>query len=178
MKVVTGDLLRLAKEGKFDVIVHGCNCFCSFGAGIAKSIKEEFPQAFEADCTTVPGERAKLGSMTAVKVPIVVVPRGQETTTSRKTKEVCEKRELVIVNAYTQFHWRRKKGECLLDYDALRSVFGAIKKQYAGLRIAYPKIGAGLAGGDWKLIAEIIDRELEGEDHTYVEYNRLSRDDT
>ena len=37
-------------------------------------------------------------------------------------------------------------------------------------RIGFPKIGAGLAKGDWKLIAQIIDAELAEEDHTLVEY--------
>ena len=26
---IEGDLIKLAQEGKFDVIAHGCNCFCS-----------------------------------------------------------------------------------------------------------------------------------------------------
>jgi len=32
------------------------------------------------------------------------------------------------------------------------------------------KIGAGLAGGDWKRISSIIDEELSNEDVTLVEY--------
>jgi O-acetyl-ADP-ribose deacetylase (regulator of RNase III) len=52
MKVVTGDLLKLALEGHFDVIVHGCNCQCAMGAGIALSIKNQFPEAYEADLRT------------------------------------------------------------------------------------------------------------------------------
>jgi hypothetical protein len=39
-----------------------------------------------------------------------------------------------------------------------------------GKRIAYPKIGAGKARGDWTRRSAIIDAELEGEDHTLVEY--------
>ena len=39
MKIIQGDLLQLAKQGDFDVIIQGCNCFCTMGAGIAKSIK-------------------------------------------------------------------------------------------------------------------------------------------
>jgi O-acetyl-ADP-ribose deacetylase (regulator of RNase III) len=44
MKTVKGDLLALAKEGKFDIIVQGCNCHNVMGAGLAKQIKEEFPE--------------------------------------------------------------------------------------------------------------------------------------
>ena len=41
MKVLKGDLLQLALEGVFDVIVHGANCQCSMGAGIAKAIRAQ-----------------------------------------------------------------------------------------------------------------------------------------
>jgi O-acetyl-ADP-ribose deacetylase (regulator of RNase III) len=43
MKTIQGDLIRLAREGGFDLIVHGCNCFGTMGAGIAKGIKAAFP---------------------------------------------------------------------------------------------------------------------------------------
>ena len=35
-------------------------------------------------------------------------------------------------------------------------------------RIGYPRIGAGMAGGDWEIISSIIAEELEGLDHTLV----------
>ncbi len=44
------------------------------------------------------------------------------------------------------------------------------KVRFPERRIGYPRIGAGLAKGDWKLIAQIIDAELAEEDHTLVEY--------
>jgi O-acetyl-ADP-ribose deacetylase (regulator of RNase III) len=43
IKYVKGNIITLAKEGEFDVIAHGCNCFCNFGAGLARDIKREFP---------------------------------------------------------------------------------------------------------------------------------------
>ena len=52
MKVVYGDLIDMALEGHFDVIVHGCNCFCAMGAGIAKQIKETFRSAYNEDLKT------------------------------------------------------------------------------------------------------------------------------
>jgi O-acetyl-ADP-ribose deacetylase (regulator of RNase III) len=56
------------------------------------------------------------------------------------------------------------------DYQAIRKVMRSVKARFAGKRIGYPKIGAGLAGGDWETIASIIEDELAGEDHTLVEY--------
>jgi O-acetyl-ADP-ribose deacetylase (regulator of RNase III) len=140
---------KLALAGQLDVIVHGCNCQCQMGKGIALSIKQQFPEAFEADLRTPKGDPAKLGTISFAMV---------ERPPAR----------FVVVNAYTQFHWR---GDGVLaDYDAIRSAFRSIKQQFGGRRIGYPMIGAGLARGDWSVIAPIIDDELVGEDHTFVEF--------
>ncbi|UZR98029.1 macro domain-containing protein [Chondrinema litorale] len=151
MKTVKGDLVSLALQNEFDVIIHGCNCFCTMGAGIAKLIKQEFPEAYKADLETQKGDKEKLGSI------------------SFADKLVNNKR-LIIVNAYTQYHWRGNGQKA--DYEAIKSCFKKIKEQYSGLSIAYPAIGAGLAGGDWKVITRIIEEELAGENHTFVEFSK------
>ena len=149
MNVLHGDLLQLALDGRFDAIVHGCNCQCAMGKGIALSIKNQFPEAYEADLRTPKGDRGKLGTISTADVV-----RGAARFT--------------VVNAYTQFHYRGDR--VLADYDAIRSAFAEIKRRFAGRRTGYPRIGAGLAGGDWAVISKIIDEELAGEDHTLVEY--------
>jgi len=148
MKSVTGDLLLLALDGRFEVIVHGCNCQCAMGKGIALSIKQQFPEAYDADLRTTKADPAKLGTISFAQI---------NRPPARFT----------VVNAYTQFHWRGQG--VLADYDAIRAAFRLIKQRFSGLRIGYPKIGAGLAKGDWNTIAAIIDEELAGEDHTLVE---------
>jgi O-acetyl-ADP-ribose deacetylase (regulator of RNase III) len=35
---INGDLIELALQDKFNVIAHGCNCFCTQKSGIAKQI--------------------------------------------------------------------------------------------------------------------------------------------
>jgi len=148
MKIVSGDLVKLALEGRFQVVIHGCNCFCTMGAGIAKTISNVFPEAHAADLATEKGSRAKLGSYS-----LATVERGG--------------RALTIVNGYTQYQWRGPRNA---DYDAVRAVMRRVKQEFSGCSIGYPRIGAGLAGGDWSIIALIIDEELAGEDHTLVEY--------
>lgn len=149
MKITQGDLIRLAKAGQFDIIAHGCNCFCTMGAGIAKTIRAEFPEAFEADRKTNRGDRSKLGSFSQACVSV-----GAHGVT--------------VVNAYTQYDFRGPQPN--VNYDAIRQAFRAIKQSFPGARIGYPQIGAGLARGDWTIIATIIDDELTGEDHTLVIY--------
>ena len=73
-----------------------------------------------------------------------------------------------MVNAYTQYRYSWKGKD--VNYEAIRLAFREIKAQFSGLTMAYPAIGAGLAGGDWEKIAAIISEELNGEDHTFVEY--------
>ena len=148
MQTRSGDLIALAKAGEYDVIVHGCNCQCAMDAGIAKQIKAEFPAAYAADCAT-PKSAEKLGRISTAQID-------------------CNGHALTVVNAYTQAHWRGSG--VLADYDAIRLAMRRIKTQFSGRRIAYPKIGAGLARGDWARIARIIDEELAGETHTLVLY--------
>ena len=151
MKELQGDLIKMACDGEFDVIIHGCNCQCQMGRGVALSIKKLFPEAYKADRETVKGTRDKLGEYSSVKV------RHNQT-------------EFVIVNAYTQYHWRGDGVKA--DYEAIRRVMRKIRSDYSGKRIGYPLIGAGLAGGDWKIIRSIIEEELSGENHTLVRFKR------
>lgn len=144
-----GDLLQLALDGRFDVIVHGCNCLCTMGAGIAKQIKAQFPEAYAADLRTPKSDRNKLGTISTARIQ-----RGD--------------RAFHIVNAYTQFNWRGQG--VLADYSAIRAAMRRVKQDFAGKRIGYPLIGAGLAGGDWAVISAIVDEELAGEDHALVVY--------
>jgi O-acetyl-ADP-ribose deacetylase (regulator of RNase III) len=151
MKIIKGDLIKLALEGQFDVIVHGCNCFRTMGKGIASQIKQVFPEAYAVDRETHTGDASKLGYFTCATV--------------RKPKG-----NITIVNAYTQFRYNPRHGmnKQMVDFSAIEDVFRRIKETFHGYRIGYPKIGAGLGGGDWGIISKIIDKELEGEDHTLV----------
>ena len=151
MKTIKGDLVKLAIKGEFDLIIHGCNCFCTMGAGIAKTIKQKFPEAYEADLKTEKGDKAKLGTISWAKSKTV-------------------KGEVIIINGYTQFNWRGSGRKA--DYEAIREVFKMVKQEFSGLRMGYPAIGAGLAGGDWKIISAIIETALKGENHTFVEYQK------
>ena len=147
LKVIRGDLIKLAKEGKFDLIAHGCNCFCNMGAGIAATIKKEFPWAYAADRTTPMGVKEKLGTCTS-----------------------ASKEGLTIVNCYTQYDYGRKGMNA--DYDAIDSCMQWLARNHKDKRIGLPKIGAGLAGGDWKEILGIIEDRLRDCDVTIVEYDK------
>lgn len=149
MRTIKGDLIQFTLAGRFDVIIHGCNCFCTMGAGIAKLVKENFPKAHKADFQTRLGDRKKLGRYSRARV--------------EKNGNI-----FIIVNGYTQYDF--KGPGVLVDYNAIKKLFARIKNDFTDLRIGYPKIGAGLAKGDWEVISDIINLELQGEDHTLVEF--------
>lgn len=86
MKVVKGNIFDLAEQGKFDVVVHGCNCFCTMGKGIAKEVKTRYPWVYEVDLKTHKGDSDKLGTFSEGGV-------------------ISKTGEFVIINAYTQFHY-------------------------------------------------------------------------
>lgn len=142
METVEGNLLHLAKKGEFNVIVHGCNCFHEMGAGIAKQIRKQFPKAYEADLETEFGDRNKLGIYSYAKI-----------------------KNLIIINAYTQYRYGGRKP---VNYAAIKKVFKLIARDFSYERIGIPKIGAGLAKGDWKKIKAIIEKETKGVDITVV----------
>lgn len=140
LSIKIGDIFDNLKE--YQVLVHGCNIYNAMGNGIALTIKQTFPEVYELDKRTIKGDYSKLGTIQYVYV----------------------NPDLFIVNAYTQItYWDPKK---LLCYDAVRSCMKHIKIKFTGKKICMPKIGAGLARGNWDKIYEIIKEELFDEDVT------------
>lgn len=148
--VVHGNLITFAEQGFFDVIVQGCNLKGVMGAGIAREIAGRYPEALIADRGSLHLPYDRLGAYTMATVES---PFGYGFT---------------IVNAYTQRATSRHSRQ--VDYDAVANVFALIAQNFEGKRIAYPRIGAGLAGGDWDIINGIIQNTLAGTSHTLVEY--------
>jgi O-acetyl-ADP-ribose deacetylase (regulator of RNase III) len=126
IRYVTGDLFKSSEE----VLVHGCNCFCTMGAGVALLVRQYYLDAYTADIMTKYGDKQKLG-----------------TYSSSTGKHKYREQQITIVNAYTQYYFGCNKIQ--FDYDAFENVFKLILKDFADKTICMPKIGAGLAGGDW-----------------------------
>jgi len=133
MNYLKGNLLDLFDSGYFNVIVHGCNCFHKMGAGIALQIKKRYPQAYEVDLKTSYGDRTKLGTISVAKLA----------------------NDKFIINAYTQYFYGRRTKQ--VDYQAIKFSMFLVKECFGNLKIGIPRIGAGLAGGNWKIIEQIID---------------------
>lgn len=160
-KEVEGDLIKLAQEGEFDVIVHGCNCFCTMGAGIAPQMAKAFgADIFDLEHPKYKGDVNKLGIIDYKEVVL-------------SARNSPHKSFLTVVNAYTQYSYGRNHADGVkkpLDYEALTLCLRKINIIFAGKKIGFPQIGAGLASGNWNLIQARIEAELRDCDVTVVIY--------
>ncbi len=129
MQIVKGDLLKLAKAGSFDIVVHGANCQSTMNSGIARQIKEQFPQAFYADLDDRRSPENKLGTCTYAYI---------------------DDYGFTIMNAYTQLTFNRKGEEFKdrFEYEAFDQILNHFKKYHSDKRFGFPYIGMGLAGGN------------------------------
>lgn len=152
IKHVKGNLITMAKAGKFDTIMHGCNIWNTMGAGIALQIKKEFPDAYAADLRTVKGDVNKLGKY------------------SVGIHKIEDSKWLAIINAYTQQEYGAH-GD-VFEYDKFKSFLKHIKPKIIFQKIGMPLIGCGHARGDKERILSIIEETIGDLDVTIVEYNK------
>ena len=127
---VKGNVLRAPQK----VIAHGCNAQGKMGAGVALAIRKKFPEAYQT-------------YMSAYKEQSLVVGNVIFAISNYKT----------IANCIIQEFYGRD-GALYLDYAALRKCMSVLNDLHCG--IAMPRIGCNLAGGDWELVATIIEEEF------------------
>lgn len=135
LKHVKGNLLDLADNGQFDVIVHGANCFCRMGSGIAKEIRERYPEAWQEDYNTEMGDMRKLGGWTSAHL---------------------KHKNFTIINAYTQYN-TSKNGEDVFEYASFEVILKKLAYLYPSSRFGFPFIGSGLAGGNKETILKMLE---------------------
>lgn len=133
IKYEKGDVF--ASPYKF--IMHGCNSKGVMGAGFALQVKKEYPYAYEEYRRIFETRKMGLGEIQIVK---------------------CRDRS--IINAITQNNYGRAKIR-YASYDAIALAMATLEETLYGATVAMPKIGAGLAGGDWNVIEAIIESELK-----------------
>ena len=127
MRQVQGDILQI----QTGIIVHQVNCRRVMGAGLARKLREVYPEHYKDYMHAAPA----LGKIVFTKV-------GDS---------------LYVVGAYGQDNYGRNG--CHTDYHALRVALTSVYRlsQQTGLSVYLPyKIWCGLAGGDWNIVSDII----------------------
>jgi O-acetyl-ADP-ribose deacetylase (regulator of RNase III) len=142
IEYVKGDLLQT----EIKHIIHGCNSKGVMGSGVAKVLREKYPRAYQDYNDAYNSYGLELGD-----VIVSVQDDGK-----------------VIHNAITQRDYGRDPSRVYVSYWAIAEVFRKINQWGVG-EIAMPKIGAGLANGDWNVISAIIENTMiDTKSYVYV----------
>jgi O-acetyl-ADP-ribose deacetylase (regulator of RNase III) len=127
---VNGNLLDCSES----ILIHGTNAQGKFASGVAGQIRTRYPEAYTAYMKTYVTDGLQLG---------LIIP--------------AISGEKLILNAITQ-EFYGYNNQTYVNYPALISIFNQLNKIFnKDDRIAMPMIGAGLGGGDWNRIEEIIE---------------------
>lgn len=139
IEYVAGDLLSSSES----VIAHGCNAQGVMKSGVAKAIREAYPQAYADYHRTY-----RLAWQDGVSKAPFFLALGDVIVTKVSDR--------TILNIISQKYYGRDSSVRYVSYDAIAQSMERIN----GLgytRVAFPKIGAGLANGNWDVIASIIE---------------------
>lgn len=139
-----GDLLTT----ECPVLLHGCNQQGAMNSGIAKTIRDVYPMVFATYREQYDSVGLVLGSTIPVKVPSVLY-------------EGVEYPERLVINCITQ-EFAGREPIRYVSYDAVAKVIESINQSCSTdgntiVKVAMPLIGAGLANGDWVVIARLIE---------------------
>lgn len=147
-----GNLIDMAEAGMFDIIVHGCNCQNTMGSGIAKEIRERYPEVYAEDWRWGDREGRAVYSNPANTRNTIWKLGNYTVTNAGPTLS-----EFKIVNAYTQLHYL-PRGMDHFEYESFRLILRKLSVIYPDKHFGLPYIGMGLAGGDeTRIIKMIID---------------------
>jgi O-acetyl-ADP-ribose deacetylase (regulator of RNase III) len=148
-------------------IAHSCNCQNVMGGGIAKQIKDRYPQAFEADTEFHNNEyndggawKGAIGNYSKAVIETQLSDLDIIYSSDARTNLT----HATIYNLYTQSGYSTKKREVNYEYfwramkamqeDLLFNQHELNVRQVVGLPYG---ISCGLAGGNWKIIKAIIE---------------------
>ncbi len=131
IEYVVGDLLASRES----VIAHGCNAQGVMASGIAKAIREAYPTVYSDYRGTyeAQGKKLHLGQIVSTRTL-----------------------ERTILNIISQEYYGRNPNVIYVSYDAIEKAILRINEM-GYVRVAFPKIGAGLANGNWETISQIIE---------------------
>jgi O-acetyl-ADP-ribose deacetylase (regulator of RNase III) len=133
-KIETGNVFT----APIDVLLQGNNCYCIWGAGVARILKQDYPLAYEADLATEEGDESKLGTYTSWTGPHAKIPN----------------KTVTIVNCYSQYDVSSPGVRA--DYNAIKWVLQKVAEDFKEKVIGYPFLGAGLAQGNPEVLLNIF----------------------
>ncbi len=146
LKIETGDIFNVIANRSDVVFIHGCNAQGVFGSGVAKIVKDIYPEAYKFYKEVHKKQGLHLGQVILVQ------------TNSGPT----------IANAITQEFYGRDVNVKYADYDAIIIACEAVAKHFedSGKEIHLPMIGGGLGNLDVKRLTAIFQAVFHDSDAT------------
>lgn len=148
---VNSDLLEAPQK----YIAHGVNCQGVMGSGLALAIRNKWPSVYD-NYRKFYNEYQNRYSNTNFAFTFPEKLLGEVNISYQDENRT-------IANCFTQLNYGRQKNIRYVSYDAVAKTFNylnwLIREEVK--EIALPKIGAGLGGGDWNVIKEIIESECK-----------------
>lgn len=157
IEYVEGDVTRPVGD-RFKVIVHVCNDVGAWGAGVSGAIGSRWPKAEQF-------YRYWAGSSWTLPSPLINAPFkiGNIQLVSMEPHEPG----IIVVNLIGQRGLRSNSNPAPVRYDAIRHGLRLLfedtrvgTKNTKDATVHMPRIGCGLAGGEWSEIEPIIEQEL------------------
>ena len=144
---VKGNLL----DSNCDYICHQVNCQGVMGSGIARQIRERWPEVYERYVSMVDRHNIR-GEGLLGKILIADTNDGKR-----------------IINMFAQ-DFNGYYGRRFTSYDAFAQCLMLIQPYVQGDRsVGFPKnIGCGLGGGNWKVISALIEEILGPNSNVYI----------
>lgn len=146
-----------------DVICHQVNCQGAMNSGVAKAIREKWPEVYAEYIQKYKNRENEilLGCSSFEHMPSV----SETLLGDIQTVFIADKNTRAIVNMFAQQGYGYD-GRRYTSYDAFWNCLGEIKRTIKpNLRIAFPaRIGCVRGGANWGVILKIID-EVLGEDY-------------
>jgi O-acetyl-ADP-ribose deacetylase (regulator of RNase III) len=134
-------------------IAHGVNCQNVMGSGVAKVLFEKYPDV-KTVYHTFCREGIRMGLSNEENLGDYCVA----------TVDV----DKYVINAFTQEFYGRRTVK-YVSYDAIFDIFKNLADSNVK-EVAIPKIGCGLAGGNWEIVSRIIDDATGDDLDVYVYY--------
>lgn len=140
-RYIKGDIT----DTELEYIAHGVNCQNVMGSGVAKALFTKFPE---------------------VKIEYHKYCKNEKPNSLLGKVNIVFTGEKFIFNCFTQLNYGND-GEKYVSYSAIIKVFNRIVELVEreldsdGTPIvAIPKIGCGLAGGDWNVVSALINETV------------------
>ena len=123
-----------------DVVCHQVNCKGVMNNGVAKQVRNRFPNVYEAYKKYCEESENKSGALLGDILDVKVTENGKS---------------YIICNLFGQDNYG--SGFCFTDYKALIACLEKVKKAHKNKTIAFPyRMSCSIAGGDWRVVEEIM----------------------